>query len=142
MKQTQPLRMNYEFSRVYKRGRYVSGRYVVLHYLRRNGSGNRLGVTASRKIGGSVRRNRIKRLLRESFRQIEGQLVTGYDLILVGRDTQDQPNLRLIHPEVQSLLQRAGLRDPSVSRTGNPSVPTAPTAVAVPASPVSPASPD
>lgn len=110
MKQTQPLRMNYEFSRVYQKGRYLSGRHVVLHYLRRNGKINRLGVTASRKINGSVKRNRLKRLLRESYRLIEPDVLTGYDLILVGRESQELPNLHLLHPEVCHLLRRAGLQ--------------------------------
>ena len=96
---TQPLRMNYEFSRVYNRGRFVSGRHVVVHYLRRAGKGNRLGVTASRKIKGSVRRNRMKRLLRESYRLFEGNLHQGYDIILVGRDTPDRPDYYLISQE-------------------------------------------
>ena len=110
MKQTQPLRMNYEFSRVYQKGRYLSGRHVVLHYLRRNGKINRLGVTASRKINGSVKRNRLKRLLRESYRLIEPDIMTGYDLILVGRESQEPPNLHLLQPEVRHLIRRAGLQ--------------------------------
>ena len=110
MKQTQPLRMNYEFSRVYQKGRYLSGRHVVLHYLRRNGKINRLGVTASRKINGSVKRNRLKRLLRESYRLIEPEILPGYDLILVGRESQEPPNLHLLQPEVRQLIRRAGLQ--------------------------------
>jgi ribonuclease P protein component len=110
MKQTQPLRMNYEFSRVYQKGRYLSGRHVVLHYLRRNGKINRLGVTASRKINGSVKRNRLKRLLRESYRLIETEIQPGYDLILVGRESQEPPNLHLLQPEVRQLIRRAGLQ--------------------------------
>lgn len=114
MKQTQTLRMNYEFSRVYQKGRYLSGRHVVLHYLKRNGKINRLGVTASRKVNGSVRRNRLKRLLRESYRLIETDLLTGYDLILVGRESQEPPDLHLLHPEVCHLVRRAGLQRPAV----------------------------
>jgi ribonuclease P protein component len=123
MKQTQPLRMNYEFSRVYQKGRYLSGRHVVLHYLRRNGKINRLGVTASSKITGSVKRNRLKRLLRESYRLIESDVLTGYDLILVGRESQEQPNLHLLQPEVRHLIRRAGLqRQPEIEspQTANP----------------------
>ena len=59
MKQTQPLRMNYEFSRVYRQGRFISDRHVVLHYLRRGGQKNRLGITASRKVNSSVQRSRL-----------------------------------------------------------------------------------
>lgn len=119
MKQTQPLRMNYEFSRVYNKGRFLAGRHVVLHYLRRPGNTNRLGVTASRKIKGSVRRNRIKRLLRESYRLMEDRLMPGYDLILVGRDTADQPDYCVISQEVSNLLQRSGIHR-SASKAGQP----------------------
>jgi ribonuclease P protein component len=113
VKITQPLRMNYEFTRIYNKGRFLAGRHVVLHYLRRPGSINRLGVTASRKIKGSVRRNRVKRLLRESYRLLEDRLVPGYDLILVGRDTPDQPNYQIVSQEVGSLLAKAGINRPA-----------------------------
>jgi len=109
VKLTQALRMNYEFSRVYHKGRYLSGRYVVLHYIRRPGRINRLGVTASRKIKGSVRRNRIKRLLRESYRLTEDQLATGYDLILVGRETADKPDYQSVSRDVRRLLLKSGI---------------------------------
>ncbi len=106
---TDPLRKNYEFSRVYQRGRFISGRYVVLHYLKRRGSLKRLGVTASRKISGSVQRNRMKRLLRESYRLVERDVKQGYDMVLVGRDTHDAPGLGHVMPELLRLLKRAGL---------------------------------
>lgn len=110
---TQPLRLNYEFSRVYHKGHFISGRHVVLHYLRRSGPQNRLGVTASRKIRGSVRRNRVKRLLRESYRLMEHRLATGYDLVLVGRETTDEPDYHKISREMDRLFQKAGLQVPA-----------------------------
>ena len=70
---------------------------------------NRLGVTASRKIKGSVRRNRMKRLLRESFRRLEMHLQPGYDIILVGRESQERPDYFLILQEVRRLLRKAGI---------------------------------
>ena len=111
MKETLPLRQNYEFARVYQKGRYLSSRHVVLHYLRRQGGQMRLGITASRQISGSIRRNRIKRLLRESYRLVEGRVKPGYDLILVGRSTAADPDLHCVLPDVIRLLQRAGLFD-------------------------------
>jgi ribonuclease P protein component len=108
---TQPLRLNYEFSRVYHKGHFVSGRHVVLHYLRRTGQANRLGVTASRKIKGSVQRNRIKRLLRESYRLMEHQLATGYDLVLVGRDANDEPDYHVVSRELARLFRKAGIHN-------------------------------
>lgn len=107
--QTKPLRMNYEFSRVYKKGRFVSGRYLVVHYLRRRGRFKRLGVTASRQVKNSVGRNRVKRLLRESYRAIEDQVCDGYDLILVGRNNKKDPGCQQMQTEMLKLLNKAGL---------------------------------
>jgi ribonuclease P protein component len=110
--------MNFEFSRVYRKGQFTAGRHLVLHYLRRSGPVNRLGVTASRKIKGSVQRNRIKRLLRESYRLLEGRLAVGYDLVLVGRETADKPEYDKISQEMTRLFQKAGLFQASPAAPG------------------------
>ncbi len=112
MKHTEPLRMNYEFARVYKRGRFLAGSLVVVHYLRRKGPGgtNRLGVTVSKSVSGSVRRNRVKRLLRESYRLQEDLLDTGYDIIITGRQAEPALTFAQVDREVGRLLRRAGIR--------------------------------
>ncbi|NLC83826.1 MAG: ribonuclease P protein component [Ruminococcaceae bacterium] len=119
MKHTEPLRMNYEFARVYKRGRFLVSSLVVLHYFRRKGPAgpNRLGVTVSKKVSGSVRRNRIKRLLRESYRLQESELASGYDIILTGRHDDPPPTFAQIDQQVGKLLRRAGIKN-------NPPAPT------------------
>jgi ribonuclease P protein component len=122
VKLTQPLRLNYEFSRVYHKGHFVSGRHVVVHYLRRAGQVNRLGVTASRKIRGSVPRNRIKRLLRESYRLMEDRLATGYDLVLVGRESGDAPDYHVISREMVRLFQKAGIHSVEAAPAGQAGV--------------------
>jgi ribonuclease P protein component len=120
LKITEPLRFNYEFARVYKRGIYVSGRYLVLHvFLRtkRTSRGripvpeavNRIGVTGSRKIKGAVRRNRAKRLLRESYRILEPDLNTGFDLILMMKDLAEFPDFGQVQKEMRNLFRRAGV---------------------------------
>lgn len=116
MKRTVPLRMNYEFSRVYKRGRFLTGGLVVIHYLKHKSPDeqNRLGVTASRGISGSVCRNRVKRLLRESYRLQEDQLCFGYDLVITGRQRDPLPTFAQIDRELGRLLSRAGIRKPAV----------------------------
>ena len=85
MKKAVTLKENYEFRRMYQRGKSaVSGSMVV--YCRKNRLGhNRLGLTASTKLGHAVVRNRVRRRLREIYRAHEDQLVEGLDMIIVAR---------------------------------------------------------
>ena len=85
MKKAVTLKENYEFRRMYQRGKSaVSGSMVV--YCKKNRLGhNRLGLTASTKLGPAVVRNRCRRRLREVYRLNSPALRQGYDLILVAR---------------------------------------------------------
>jgi len=81
------LRKNSEFSAVYNKGKSVGDRYVVLFYRLNGLPYNRTGFLASKKVGNSVVRNRAKRLMKESYRNIEGSLPEGYDFIIIARNT-------------------------------------------------------
>lgn len=85
MKNTQSLKLNKDFRRLYSRGKnFVSGYTVV--YASKNRSGkNRLGLTVSKSIGKAVKRNRLKRLMRESYRLMEEKINPGFDIIIVAR---------------------------------------------------------
>ena len=85
MKKAVTLKENYEFRRMYQRGKSaVSGSMVVYCRKKRLGH-NRLGLTASTKLGHAVVRNRCRRRLREVYRLNSPALRQGYDLILVAR---------------------------------------------------------
>ena len=109
MKSTETLKRNYEFTRVYRKGKYLPGRHAVVHFLRRPKGPNRLGVTVGKGVRTSVLRNRLKRLLRESFRQIEGRLSGGFDIVLVAKAGSEAPPYREMERDVKGLLARAGL---------------------------------
>ena len=84
MKRAVTLKENYEFRRTYKGTSAVSGGMVL--YCRKNKLGrNRLGLTASTKLGHAVVRNRCRRRLREVYRLHLGEMKQGYDVILVAR---------------------------------------------------------
>jgi len=79
------LHKNKKFQVVYKLGKSYANRMVVLYVLANHDNVRRVGFAAGKKLGGAVIRNRVKRLLRESYRLNQFQLMNGIDLILVGR---------------------------------------------------------
>jgi len=87
MLKTNVLRKKGDFTRLYNKGNSVGERCLVLLYKENGQNINRRAFLASKKVGGSVLRNRARRLLRESYRELEPDIKTGYDLIFVARKT-------------------------------------------------------
>jgi ribonuclease P protein component len=77
------IRRRPDFERVYSQGARISGRFMTVFVLRTGLSQTRLGVAATRKLGGAVVRNRAKRLARELFRR--QKIAGGYDIVIVPR---------------------------------------------------------
>ena len=85
MKSTVTVKKNYEFRRMYAKGKSGVSSCLVVYYRPNRRACNRLGVTVSAKLGHAVARNRVRRRLREIFRLSQGQMKQGYDVILVAR---------------------------------------------------------
>jgi len=112
---SQPLKFNYEFSRVYKRGRFATGKYLTVHCFKRyKGLKHnetvipmdikRVGFCANKKHLGAVGRNKARRLMRESYRLIEDLIPDGNDLVFTLKTQDKVPEYELIASEMNRLL--------------------------------------
>ena len=82
---TDTLKSNIDFSNVYKNGKSYANRLLVM-YIKENGTeSNRLGISVSKKVGNSVVRHRLKRLVKESYRLQEAVFNSGLDIVIVVR---------------------------------------------------------
>lgn len=109
MRNTVSLNCNGHFLRLYKTGETVTGRFLVLYYRKNKLNFNRLGVTVSKKVGGAVVRNRVRRLIKENFRLNEDSIKTGYDIIFVSRVRSAAADFHTIEKEMLSHLSSANL---------------------------------
>ena len=103
------LRKDADFDNVYKRGRSVGERYVVVFYIKNHRDINRTCFLASKKVGNSVRRNRARRLLRESYRLFKDRLPVGYDVIIIARNTITGRKFQEVDKSIRRAFTRAGL---------------------------------
>ena len=85
MKRATTVKENYEFRRIYAKGRSGVSPCLVVYCRPNKHPNNRLGVTVSAKLGHAVVRNRVRRRLREIFRLNQGKMRKGYDIIIVAR---------------------------------------------------------
>lgn len=112
MKRAVTLKENYEFRRLYQKGASAAAGCMVL-YCRRNKLGhNRLGLTASVKLGHAVVRNRSRRRLREVYRLNADKLRKGWDIILVARGRTATADWKELNDSFLRLCRKLDLLEP------------------------------
>ena len=83
---TESLRNNRDFQNVFRSGKSYANRYLVMYVSKNQLQGNRLGISVSKKVGNSVVRHRVKRLIKESYRLHENIFNSSLDIVVIARN--------------------------------------------------------
>lgn len=101
---SESLKKNSDFKKVYSRGKSCADRYLVMYVLK-NGTGcNRFGISVSKKVGNSVVRHRVKRVIKEAYRLHEDMFRSGLDIVVIARTSAK----KLTYWEAESALLHLG----------------------------------
>ena len=104
MKQSESLKKNMDFQNVYKNGKSYANKYLVMYVLENNLNKNRIGISVSKKVGNSVIRHQITRLVRESYRLQEDVFNSSLDIVVIARSNARDVRYR----EIESALLHLG----------------------------------
>lgn len=100
MKFSESLRKNRDFQFVYKNGKSYANKLLIMYKLENNQDKNYLGISVSKKVGNSVVRHRIKRLIHESYRLHEDMFNSGLNIVVIARNTAHSAT----YAEIESAL--------------------------------------
>ncbi len=106
MKFSESLKKNSDFQKVYRQGKSYANRYLVMYVLENHTEGNRLGISVRKKVGNSVIRHHLTRLIRESYRLHEDMFNNGLDIVVIARSTARDISY---HETESALLHLGGL---------------------------------
>ena len=93
---TEILNNNKIFLLLYKKGKPIISKWLVIYVRKNNLSYNRLGITAGKKVGNAVRRNRAKRIIRQIYRENELKMPIGIDIVIVARNCLPDTKLGIV----------------------------------------------
>jgi len=110
MEYSDSLKKNNEFQRVYRKGTSQANRYLVMYVLKNQYMKNRLGISVSKKVGNSVVRHRVTRLIRESYRLNERSFRQGLDIVVVARPNAKDKSYQEIESALMHLAGRMKIR--------------------------------
>lgn len=97
MRTTKMLKKNYEFRNVLTKGICFSGNFINAFIIKNNKDYNELGLAISTKVGKAYQRNKIKRLIRENYKEIELEIIKGYSIAFLVRKNIDINKINYIN---------------------------------------------
>lgn len=110
MQYSSSIKNNYEFRRLYAKGKSASTPLVAAYCRKNRSQGNKLGITVSTKVGNAVVRNKVRRRLKEIYRLNELSVARGYDIVLVARVKSRYCSYRALEADVLKLLEKLGIK--------------------------------
>lgn len=105
------LKKNNDFRKCYRTGKSYVNRDLVLYVCGNDLDRNRIGISVSKKVGNSVVRHRVKRLIRESYRLHEPRFNSGLDIVVVARSRAKYEDYHKIESSLLNLAGKAGIYD-------------------------------
>lgn len=109
MKKFPSMKSNREYQVVYNRGKSYGNKALVMYILKNNKEYNRLGISVSKKVGNSIVRHRMARIIREIFRLNNDKILEGYDIIIIFRVTSVGMDYKKIEDAYIHLCKLHGL---------------------------------
>ena len=103
MSEFKSLRKNWEFQAVYRNGKSKANRCFVMIIKKNDASSNRIGISVSKKVGNSVIRHHVTRLIRESYRLHEDMFNSGLDIVVIARGTARDASFHQISSALKHL---------------------------------------
>ena len=109
MRNIKSLKNYREFGRVYAHKESFANKYLVMYILKNDQEYSRIGISVSKKVGNSVVRHRITRLIRESYRLNKDDIATGYDIVVVARQSAKDKGFHDIESAFLHLCRKIGI---------------------------------
>ena len=97
---SESLKNTHQFSNVYNKGKYYANKYLVMYVLENDQEKNYIGISVSKKVGNSIVRHRVKRLIHESYRLHEEMFNSGLNIVVLARNSAKAAT----YAEVESAL--------------------------------------
>ena len=111
MKRISTLKKNYEFKTVMNKGKFYRGKYITIYINENKEDKNKIGIAVSKKLGKANKRNRLKRLIRESYRLKKDNLKKSYNIVFIWNKQANILNntYKNVSEDMEKLLIKAGI---------------------------------
>lgn len=110
MEKKYKVRSNREYRKIYDKGQSKANKHLVVFYKPNGLAYSRIGFTATKKLGNAVIRNKVRRLMKESYYQVQDKVINGYDIVILARVSANSIDYLSMKSAVSHILKISKLR--------------------------------